>query len=337
VIFRGWLERVWYGGGAGGWLLLPLSVLFIVATAARRLAYRSGLFTVRHPGVTVVVVGNISVGGTGKTPLVIWLARALAEQGVAVGVVSRGYGARRATQRPMRVSAELSADDVGDEPMLIAARTCVPVVVGRDRCAAAAMLASDGVELIIADDGMQHYALGRDVEIAVVDGRRRFGNGRLLPAGPLREPLARLDVVDRVVINGGQAKGPSELRMDLAGDTIFNLSDGRAMSLADAAGRRWHALAGIGDPERFFTMLEGSGLVLIRHPFPDHAPLAPADLDFGDELPVIMTEKDAVKCRPFAGARCWVLPVEARFAPGEAERLLGLILAGRRNHDANKG
>ncbi|MGB5622931.1 MAG: tetraacyldisaccharide 4'-kinase, partial [Gammaproteobacteria bacterium] len=195
----------------------------------------------------------------------------------------------------------------------------------------------DGVELIIADDGMQHYALGRDVEIAVVDGRRGFGNGRMLPAGPLREPVARLDVVDRIVINGGQARGPSELRMDLAGDTAVNLVDGRTMSLAEAARLRWHALAGIGDPDRFFTRLEASGLALIRHPFPDHAPLSPADLDFADELPVIMTEKDAVKCRPFADARCWVLPVEACFAPGDAERLLAPVLAGRRNHDANKG
>lgn len=337
MILRRWLERVWYGAGAGGWLLLPLSLLFIIATAARRLAYRSGMFSVRHPGVPVVVVGNISVGGTGKTPLVIWLARTLAEQGVAVGVVSRGYGAGRGAQPPMRVSDALGADEVGDEPMLIAARTGVPVVVGRDRFAAAAMLARDGVELIIADDGLQHYALGRDVEIAVVDGRRRFGNGRLLPAGPLREPVARLDVVDRVVINGGPARGPSELRMDLAGDTACNLVDGRTMSLADAAGLRWHALAGIGDPERFFGTLEASGLALIRHPFPDHAPLTSADLEFGDELPVIMTEKDAVKCRSFADARCWVLPVEACFAPGDAERLLATLLARRRNHDANKG
>jgi tetraacyldisaccharide 4'-kinase len=175
------------------------------------------------------------------------------------------------------------------------------------------------------------------VEIGVVDGRRRFGNGRFLPAGPLREPVSRLDVVDRVVINGGEARGSSEVRMDLVGEEMFNLADGRTMTLGEAAGRRWHALAGIGDPDRFFDGLAARGLEIVRHPLPDHAGLDAETLDFGDLLPVIMTEKDAVKCRTFADARCWVLPVEARFAPGDEERLLEPVLDCLRHHHADTG
>ena len=331
-----WLQRVWYGDGAGGWLLLPLSLLFIIGAAGRRLAYRVGLLPSRRVGVPVVVVGNITAGGTGKTPLVIWLVQRLRSRGLSVGVVTRGYGPDRRSRSPVIVSGDSDAAETGDEPNLIHGRTGVPVVVGRDRHEAAAML-DGGVDLIIADDGLQHYGLARDVEIAVVDGRRRFGNGRLLPSGPLREPISRLDVVDRVVINGGRAQGRSEVRMDLVGEQMFNLADGRTMTLTQAAGRRWHALAGIGDPDRFFDGLEARGLDIVRHPMPDHARLDADVLDFGDTQPVIMTEKDAVKCRAFADARCWVLPVEARFAPGDEERLLGPVLDCLRRHQADNG
>lgn len=333
---QGWLQRVWYGDGAGGWLLLPLSLPFIIASAARRLAYRAGLLRRRRVRVPVVVVGNITAGGTGKTPLVIWLARRLTARGWSVGVVSRGYGAGRGSRRPVRVTAESGPTEVGDEPVLIHNRAGVPVAVGRDRHGCAALL-EDHVDLIIADDGLQHYGLVRDVEIAVVDGRRRFGNGRLLPAGPLREPVSRLDVVDLVVINGGVARGSSEVRMDLAGEEIINLADGRAMTLGQAAGRRWHALAGIGDPDRFFDQLQAQGLEIVRHGRSDHARLDRGDLDFGDGLPVIMTEKDAVKCRRFAGEDCWMLPVEARFSAGDEERLLAPVLACLRDRGADKG
>lgn len=331
-----WLRRVWYADGAGGWLLLPLSVLFIIAAAARRLAYRIGLLPSRRVGVPVVVVGNVTAGGSGKTPLVIWLAGRLRSRGLSVGVVARGYGSRRNTDSPVMVTDDSDAAETGDEPSLIHARAGVPVVVSRDRHRAAAMI-EDRVDLIIADDGLQHYGLARDVEIAVVDGRRRFGNGRFLPAGPLREPISRLDVVDLVVINGGQPRGRSEVRMDLVGEEMSNLADGRTMTVGQAVGRRWHALAGIGDPDRFFDGLEARGLEIVRHPLPDHAGLDADALDFGDDLPVIMTEKDAVKCRAFADERCWVLPVEARFAPGDEERLLGSVLDCLRHHQADTG
>ena len=325
--FRQWLQRVWWEGGSGGGALLPLSLLFIIGAAARRLAYRCGLLRRSHPGVPVVVVGNITVGGAGKTPLVMWLARALAKRGLHVGIVSRGYRARQAGQSPRFVAAGADADQVGDEPLLLARRTGAPVVVASDRAAGAALLAEHGVQIILTDDGLQHYALVRDVEIAVVDGRRRFGNGRLLPAGPLREPISRLDVVDRVVINGGEARGSAEIRMDLRGDIAVHLISGETKALADIQAQRWHVVAGIGDPERFFAHVESYGLQLVRHPFPDHAGFTAIDFAFGDELPILMTEKDAVKCRSFADNRLWYLPVEPVFAPGDEDRLLAPILA----------
>jgi len=325
--FRQWVQRVWWERGSGGGVLLPFSLLFIIGAAARRLAYRYGLLRRSHPGVPVVVVGNITVGGTGKTPLVMWLARALGQRGLRVGIVSRGYRARHAAQTPRFVAADADADQVGDEPLLLARRSGAPVVVAADRAAGAALLVEHGVQVILADDGLQHYALARDVEIAVIDGRRRFGNGRLLPAGPLREPVSRLDVVDVVVINGGEARGSAEVRMELRGDTAVHLLSGEKQTLAEIHGTHWHAVAGIGDPERFFADLEARGLQLVRHPFPDHARFSAADFAFGDKLPILMTEKDAVKCGPFADDRFWYLPVEPGFAPGDEERLLAPILA----------
>jgi tetraacyldisaccharide 4'-kinase len=319
-----WLTRSWYEGGRAGVVLLPLSALYGLITALRRRLYGAGLLPSGRPACRVVVVGNLTAGGAGKTPLVIYLARRLAAGGVSVGVVSRGYGGG-ATATPVRVDADSDPGRVGDEPVLIARRTGVPVVVCRDRHAAAATLAEEGVELILCDDGLQHYALERDVELAVIDGRRGLGNGRLLPAGPLRESVARLRTVDLVVRNGGRP-GPGEVLMTLAGCTVVNLHDGRRRPLADLAGERWHAVAGIADPERFFAALEAAGIELVRHPLTDHAPLSPAGLDFGDGRPLLMTEKDAVKCLRFASDRYWYLPVDASFAEADAERLLATVL-----------
>lgn len=338
-----WFERAWYGREPLAVLLLPLSWLFGAIVALRRFAYRVGVFRAHRVGRPVIVVGNLTVGGSGKTPLAVHLVRALQSRGLRVGVVSRGYGGT--ADAPQRVDAGTSPGLAGDEPVLIAARTGAPVVVGRDRVAAAALLAPD-VDVIVADDGLQHYRLARDFEVVVVDGRRGLGNGRLLPAGPLREPPSRARRADAVVYNGGAAAsdtratgatasgrapgpviaGPPAFTMRLTPTGIVALHDGARTPLPNWEGRRVHAVAGIGDPERFFATLAGAGLDVVRHPFPDHASYSRDDLAFGDDAPVLMTEKDAVKCRAFADPRHHYLEVTAEFGAADADRLEALAL-----------
>lgn len=318
-----WLEGVWYGGRGGGLVLLPLAWLFGAVSAARRLLYRRGWLRALPSGRPVAVVGNLTVGGVGKTPLVAWLAGALVAHGIRVGIVSRGYGGR--VRGPLRVAPDADPALVGDEPALLARRLGVPVAVGRDRVAAARLI-SAGVDLILADDGLQHYRLARDVEIVVIDGQRRFGNGRLLPAGPLREPPARAARADFVIVNGGPVAA-GEIAMSVVAGDVVALVGGERRPLAAWRGQRVHAVAGIGNPGRFFATLRAAGVVPIEHPFPDHARLTAADLAFGDALPVVMTEKDAVKCAGFADARLHALEVCAEIAPADAERLLARLVA----------
>jgi tetraacyldisaccharide 4'-kinase len=288
----------------------------------------------QHIGRPVIVVGNISVGGTGKTPLVIWLVEQLRAMGCAVGVVLRGYAARAAeTEAVWPVHADSDPREVGDEAVLIAQRTGALVAVGRDRVSAARHLMRAGAEVIVADDGLQHLRLARDYEIAVVDAARGVGNGYLLPAGPLREPISRLAAVDAVVVNGESARAlpataAAIFTMRLVGDRLCPLSgQGEQVSLASLAGQRVHALAGIGNPQRFFLQLTAAGLEVIAHPFPDHHAYRPEELEFGDGLPLLMTEKDAVKCRRFAAPDRWYLPVAASFAPEQASILLERLQA----------
>jgi tetraacyldisaccharide 4'-kinase len=276
------------------------------------------------------VVGNICVGGTGKTPLVIWLIGQLRAAGLNPGVVMRGYGGRAGQGGPVqRVQADSSPAQVGDEALLIQQRTGAPVVVGRDRVAAARQLAHARVDVIVADDGLQHLRLGRDFEIAVMDAARGLGNGYLLPAGPLREPGSRLSSVGAVVVNGeGSCRGvPADVRqvfaMRLVGEQLHALSGaGVVQPLASFRGRQVHALAGIGNPERFYALLRAAGLEPITHSFPDHHMYRAGQLEFGDGLPLLMTEKDAVKCRGFAAPDRWYLPIEASFMPEQAAALL---------------
>jgi tetraacyldisaccharide 4'-kinase len=301
------LAAGWYGQGRLPWWCRPLAALYGAVVRLRRFGYRRGWLRSEKLPVPVIVVGNLTVGGTGKTPLTIALAEALRARGRRPGVVSRGYGGSR--REPLLLGERPVAAEVGDEPCLIRA-SGVPVAVGRDRPAAARLLLEAGCDVLLADDGLQHYRLARDVEICVIDGARRFGNGRLLPLGPLREPLSRLRGVDFRVCNGGDA-GDGEVPMRLEGGVARALADGREQPLAALRGQRVHAVAGIGHPRRFFDSLRAQGIEVIEHPFADHHAFAPAELAFGDDLPLLMTAKDAVKCRGFARDGWWSVPVRA--------------------------
>lgn len=312
-------ERHWYRLSALSLALAPLGLVFAAAAGLRRAAYSAGLLRSQRLPVPVVVVGNLVVGGTGKTPLVLWLVDALRRRGLRPGIVSRGY---RAANDPARaVPPGAAPAECGDEPVLLAERSGVPVWIGRDRVAAARGLlaAHPGCDVLVCDDGLQHYALARDVEIAVED-ERGHGNGLYLPAGPLREPASR--VVDARVVNGPAPGGAFEMRLEPAG---FHRVCGAEADLAVDAlrGKRLHAVAGIGNPLRFFATLRGLGLEFVPHAFPDHHPWTSRDLDFADCDIVLMTEKDAVKCRAFGRDDLVALRVEARVDP----RLVDLVLS----------
>ena len=302
------LDRIWYSQHPARWLLWPLSWLFALLANLRRFLYRKDILSRPDIPVPVIVVGNISVGGTGKTPLTIWLCEALKAKGWRPGVVSRGYGGQ-SSHYPLSVEPDSDPVQCGDEPLLLRRRTECPLVVDPERPRAALQLLKDtDVNIIISDDGLQHYALRRDIEIAVVDGQRRNGNGMQLPAGPLRESPARLDRVDLVLVNGPAEHEPG---FTLGLDAAVNLQDGCMAEVAAFRVEPVHAVAGIGNPERFFQALEASGLEIIRHPFADHYQYTAQDLTFADNYKILMTEKDAVKCRGFANSRFWFLPVTA--------------------------
>lgn len=320
-----WLLDAWYKQARPHWWLIPFSWLFAALAGLRRGLYRTGLLSRVTLTVPVVVVGNITVGGSGKTPLVIHLVETLRAMGKRPGVVLRGYGAT--VSMPQLVQADSDAAQVGDEAVLLARRTGCPVTIGRDRVAAARLLlAQASVDVIVSDDGLQHYRLDRTLEIAVLDGARLLGNGALLPAGPLREPAARLQQMDAVVINGESGAWPGALRMTLLPQTIYAVAQpAKTRALVDFAGSRVHALAGIGNPQRFFDMLRAYNITAITHPLPDHATLQSADINFGDNLPVLMTEKDAVKCQAFAMPNHWAVAVHGVFFAADQQQLENLL------------
>jgi tetraacyldisaccharide 4'-kinase len=316
-IHRHWYRRSWVSV-----LLLPAAIAFGAAVALRRAAYRLGVLRSTRVGVPVVVVGNVIVGGTGKTPLVLWLAAELARRGWCPGIVSRGHGGAVEDVRPVPPAGDPAV--FGDEPVLLAERSGAPVWIGRDRAAAARALlaAHPECDAIICDDGLQHYALGRDFEIAVRDARGA-GNGLLLPAGPLRESRTRR--VDAWVVNGADA-GPGEYAMRLAPAGFRRVDPRQSEVPASAlAGKRLHAIAGIGNPARFFDQLRALGLDAVPHPFPDHHPYRAGDLDFPECDFVVMTEKDAVKCRTFGRPDLVALRVDAEVDRRLADRVEACI------------
>jgi tetraacyldisaccharide 4'-kinase len=319
--------QYWQSRGPLAVLLLPVAALFATVSALRRLAYRCQLLRSEQMDVPVIVVGNITAGGTGKTPLVLWLAQFLAASGKRPGIISRGYGSARTESRA--VPANGNAADYGDEPCLLAQRAGCPVWVGTDRPATARALraAHPDVNVIISDDGLQHYRLARDIEIAVIDGARGLGNGWPLPAGPLREPASRLATVDAIVVNGGDVTGafPHSVTMQLEGNNFRNLRDAQqTVTAAHFRGQQVHAIAGIGNPTRFFAHLQQLGLDCVTRAFPDHHAYSAQDLQFAGDHPLVMTEKDAVKCTAFATTRHWALVVNA--VPDES---LGDIIIAR--------
>lgn len=318
----------WSRRNLTAWMLLPAAALFAMIAALRRAAFRCGLLRAERIGIPVIVIGNITAGGTGKTPLTLWLAHYLQDQGWHPGIISRGYGAARRDPRP--VPPEGAARDYGDEPCLLAQRAGCPVWVGVDRAATAHALraAHPATDVLISDDGLQHYRLARDIEIAVIDGQRGLGNGWPLPAGPLREPASRLAVVDAVVVNGEEIppEFPQALVMRLAGSTFRNLLNPQHTApVAYFHRQRVHAIAGIGNPQRFFAHLQRLGLVCTTRSFPDHHAYAASDLELPDAGHIVMTEKDAVKCAAFATERHWALVVNAEPDPRLGERIIARL------------
>lgn len=335
-----WLQDIWYKDPFIGVWLSPFSFFFIDFVKFRKFLYRIGVFKSYHLPVPVIIVGNITVGGTGKTPLLIWLAERLKAEGYTPGIISRGYGGQ-AKDWPQWVDANSRAEQVGDEAVLIARQTGCPMAVGALRVDAGKLLLERAAcNVILSDDGLQHYALKRDIEIAVIDGERRFGNSFCLPAGPLREPIERLQSVDFIVVNGEKYED-NELSMHIAGNTAINLVTGEQKPLQEFSATACHALAGIGNPERFFKLLVAAGLTCETHSFPDHHQFQVDDISFPvvttdaqSPMPVLMTEKDAVKCLAFAGIEHWYVPVKAVPEAGFSAQLLSLLSEkiGRLNH-----
>ncbi len=338
----------WFGGGTPPLHARVLASLYTTVVAARAALYRRGWLPRAHPGVPVVVVGNLIAGGSGKTPLTIAIVERLRAEGWTPGVASRGYG-RRDAATPRWVRRDTDPAEGGDEPVLIARRTDARVRVDRDRLAAARALVEEGCDIVVCDDGLQHYGLMRDVEIEVIDGRRRYGNARMLPAGPLREPEARVARCDFRVANLGTAAavtslastgdatpeaGFGEWPMRLAVADAQALRGARTRSIASFAGQRVHAVAGIGDPERFFETLRSAGIAVVPHGFPDHHRYTAEDLRFGSDLPLLMTEKDAVKCAGFAEDGQYSIAIRADLPEAFWVALLDRIKAARAEYPA---
>lgn len=320
------LNRIWYRNSPLRWGLWPVSAVYLALARLRRTAYRRGWRPSVETAVPVIVVGNVSVGGTGKTPFVIWLAAQLAQRGRKVGIVTRGYRGK-GTVWPQAVTADSDPAEVGDEPVLLARRTGCPVVAGPDRVACVeALLKASRLDVVISDDGLQHYRLARAFEIAVVDGARGMGNGLCLPAGPLREPPSRLAEVDAIVVNGPGFGHAGVFRAEAVVTKVYSLKDGVERTLESFRAEPVHAVAGIGNPQRFFDLLIDADLEVEAHPLDDHAEITQDELTFDEPGAVLITEKDAVKCEHLKPNGVWCVVVDFEFDADAAARLMRLIM-----------
>lgn len=320
---QAFFNDTWYGRSRWFVALLPLSWLFRIGVFLRRAAYRRGAIPRFRLTVPVIVVGNITVGGTGKTPLVAWLARELTHRGRRPGIISRGYGASPSVA-PRIVAPNSPAAEVGDEPVELRRKTGVPVCVCADRVRAGHALIAQGVDVLIADDGLQHYRLGRDLEIAVLDGGRLLGNGRLLPAGPLREPMARLEEADVVLVNG-DAAFPDALNFCLVPKSVEPLAGGYRVDLRHFSGQRVWSVAGIANPGRFVDMLEAAGIEAVMAAVPDHGMIRLDVLREKEAMPILMTEKDAVKYSDTSANDVWFVSVDIKMPDATCAALSAAI------------
>jgi len=313
MALRDSLLDAWYGGHPALALLRPLEMLYRGVVRRRRARFLAGEGSIYRAPVPLIVVGNVTVGGTGKTPMILWLIEHCRARGLRVGVVSRGYGAHP-PHLPWRVRAEQRAEQAGDEPLMIVQRSSVALVIDPDRARAVrALMDDEAPDLILCDDGLQHYRLARDLELVLIDAARGLGNRRCLPAGPLREPAERLAEVDAVLFNGAGEDAADGFALQLRPSALVNLRSGERRPLDHfPPGQALHALAGIGNPRRFFATLEALNWRPIEHAFADHARYTAEQLQFSPALPLLMTEKDAVKCRDFAADDWWYLAVEAQ-------------------------
>jgi tetraacyldisaccharide 4'-kinase len=324
-------DYLWYQSSSLAKCLLPVSWVYKKAIHLRRYAYQREIFTVTKFPVPVWIVGNISVGGTGKTPFVAWLVRWLKTQGYQPGIVSRGYKGK-SKHWPRLVTVNSDPQEVGDEAVLLVKKTECPMAVGPDRVAAVScLLENHSCNIVISDDGLQHYALSRELELVIVDQKRGFGNGFCLPAGPLREPVSRLNEVNAMIVHGKHSTHPYS--MQLQGENFLHSVSHpkQTCSFVEFQRKEIHAVAGIGHPQRFFTNLRQQGLTIIEHIFPDHHFYQKKEIDFGKDAIVIMTEKDAVKCQAIADQRHWYFAVETIVSDQLIEYLKRLLKINNKN------
>lgn len=329
------VTEAWYRGAFWLYLLFPLAMLFRFIVFIRRACYRIGIFSRYRSRLPVVVIGNTTVGGTGKSPLVAAIVKSLRAQGYTPGIISRGYGSNLGQHSVREVLRASLVTEVGDEPLMLKRALDCRIFVSPSRALAVQALEKTDCDIVIADDGLQHYALDRDIEICVLDGERKWGNACMLPMGPLREPLARIASCDVIVVNGGgleainliQEHTESLVRMALEPGLLRPVSDQsrKEIALSDWHAGKVNAVAGIGNPERFFSLLQQYGLQIKRHAFEDHHCFTEADMRFSNDLPVIMTEKDAVKCHHLALDHAWYLPVSAVLSDDLGARLINLL------------
>ena len=332
-----WLNDIWYKGSWGYIFLIPLSWIYACLISLRKKILVHFFWRQATNLCPIIIVGNITVGGTGKTPLIIWLANYLSTQGINVAILSRGYGGK--SNSLQMVNKDSDPNIVGDEPVMLAHRTKCSVYVHSERFKAVQLIAEQGTDVLLLDDGLQHYKLQRDFEIAVIDGERLYGNNKLLPAGPLREPVSRLDEVDvcltQVGVNDDALISENSIKFYLKGQFAYNLCTGDSKSLSYFCGKKVHAIAGTGNPDRFFDLLENENINVYKHSFDDHARYSPADVTFNDNLDVLMTEKDMVKCRKFANKKLWYVPVDLVFIDKQLDWLKSVdrLIATRKKNE----